>query len=89
MSCIRFAKFGMKRSELNSFYGQLSANFLRIILLIQNILEDLSTALTVYFKATGWHVLEQPLKSDPKRHNLLVTKIPYIAPGQLLKMLKL
>ncbi|CAG9529866.1 unnamed protein product [Cercopithifilaria johnstoni] len=43
--------------------------------------EDLSAALTVYFKATGWHVLQQPLKSDPKRHNLLVTRIPYIAPG--------
>ncbi|VDO11925.1 unnamed protein product [Brugia timori] len=43
--------------------------------------EDLSAALTVYFKATGWHVLQQPLKSDPKRHNLLVTKTPYIAPG--------
>ncbi|VDN01639.1 unnamed protein product [Thelazia callipaeda] len=43
--------------------------------------EALSDALTVYFKSTGWHVLRQPLKSDPKRHNLLVTRVPYKAPG--------
>ncbi|VDN26753.1 unnamed protein product [Gongylonema pulchrum] len=43
--------------------------------------EDLSTALTQYFTTTGWHVLRQPLKSDPKRHNLLVTRIPYKPPG--------
>lgn len=43
--------------------------------------EKLSIALTKYFEATGWHVIRQPLKSDPKRHNLLVTRIPYKAPG--------
>ncbi|MFH4984236.1 hypothetical protein AB6A40_010945 [Gnathostoma spinigerum] len=43
--------------------------------------ERLSQALTRYFKATGWNIIQQPLKTDPKRHNLLVTREPFIPPG--------
>lgn len=43
--------------------------------------EALSIALTRYFESVGWFVIRQPLKSDPNRHNLLITRIPYKAPG--------
>uniref|UniRef100_A0A0M3K2L8 M20_dimer domain-containing protein n=1 Tax=Anisakis simplex TaxID=6269 RepID=A0A0M3K2L8_ANISI len=43
--------------------------------------ETLCVALTRYFESIGWYVIRQPLKSDPKRHNLLITRVPYVAPG--------
>ncbi|VDM43782.1 unnamed protein product [Toxocara canis] len=43
--------------------------------------EALSVALTNYFETIGWYVVRQPLKRDPNRHNLLITRIPYEAPG--------
>ncbi|VDN33051.1 unnamed protein product [Gongylonema pulchrum] len=64
--------------QINSTTGNEGLSFLRSLMLS---IEDLSTALTQYFTTTGWHVLRQPLKSDPKRHNLLVTRIPYKPPG--------
>ncbi|VDN59006.1 unnamed protein product [Dracunculus medinensis] len=50
--------------------------------------ETLSLALTRYFKATGWNVLRQSLKSDPSRHNLLISRLPYEPPGNKLNLWK-
>ncbi|VDD90578.1 unnamed protein product [Enterobius vermicularis] len=46
----------------------------------------LTDELVKYFQSTGWYVHEQALTSDPRRRNLLVTRIPFKAPGPVYLM---